>query len=50
MITGKRAFEGESFVSVAAAILEKEPEPIKTLQPMTEGSRPALAKCRRFGK
>ncbi|HKU25223.1 MAG TPA: serine/threonine-protein kinase, partial [Candidatus Sulfotelmatobacter sp.] len=35
MTTGKRAFEGKSAVSVAAAILEKEPEPIKTLQPMT---------------
>jgi eukaryotic-like serine/threonine-protein kinase len=30
MTTGKRAFEGKSLLSVAAAILEKEPEPIKT--------------------
>src|ERR1700758_2491482 len=35
MTTGKRAFEGTSAVSVAAAILEKEPEPIKTLQPLS---------------
>jgi len=39
MITGKRAFEGKSQLSVASAILEKEPEPIKTLQP---ASPPAL--------
>src|ERR1700691_185244 len=30
MISGKRAFEGKTAVSVMAAILEKEPEPIKT--------------------
>src|SRR5689334_23895499 len=35
MTTGRRAFGGKSAVSVAAAILEKEPEPIKILQPMT---------------
>jgi eukaryotic-like serine/threonine-protein kinase len=33
-ITGKRAFEGKSQISVASAILEKEPEPIKIAQPM----------------
>ncbi len=33
MITGRRAFEGKSQLSVASAILEKEPEPISTLQP-----------------
>jgi serine/threonine protein kinase/Tol biopolymer transport system component len=33
MATGKRAFEGKTMVSVAAAILEKEPEPITTIQP-----------------
>jgi hypothetical protein len=32
--TGKRAFEGKSNLSVASAILEKEPEPITTIQPM----------------
>src|SRR5215472_1159810 len=33
MVSGKRAFEGKTLVSVAAAILEKEPEPIRNLQP-----------------
>jgi serine/threonine protein kinase/Tol biopolymer transport system component len=33
MLTGKRAFEGKSQISVASAILEKEPEPITKLQP-----------------
>src|SRR6266478_4763641 len=35
MATGKRAFEGKSNLSVASAIIEKEPEPITTIQPMT---------------
>jgi eukaryotic-like serine/threonine-protein kinase len=34
MISGKRAFEGKTPVSVAAAILEKEPAPIRTFQPL----------------
>ena len=34
MVTGRRAFEGKSQISVASAILEKEPEPISTLQPL----------------
>jgi eukaryotic-like serine/threonine-protein kinase len=34
MITGKRAFEGKSQISVASAILEKEPEAITKVQPM----------------
>jgi serine/threonine protein kinase/Tol biopolymer transport system component len=34
MITGRRAFEGKSQLSVASAILEKEPEAITTVQPM----------------
>jgi len=34
MATGKRAFEGKSNLSVASAILEKEPEPITAIQPM----------------
>jgi serine/threonine protein kinase/Tol biopolymer transport system component len=34
MATGKRAFEGKSNLSVASAILEKEPEPLSTVQPM----------------
>src|SRR5260370_783115 len=35
MATGKRALEGESQASVIAAILEREPPPISSLQPMT---------------
>src|ERR1700733_10004734 len=35
MTTGKRPFEGKSQISVASAILEKEPEPISTAQPLT---------------
>ena len=35
MVTGKRAFEGKSQLSVASAILEKEPSPITTMKPMT---------------
>ena len=35
MATGKRAFEGKSQISVASAVLEKEPEPIGRVQPMT---------------
>ena len=39
MATGKRAFEGKSTISVASAILEKDPEPISKIQPT---SPPAL--------
>jgi serine/threonine protein kinase/Tol biopolymer transport system component len=42
MVTGKRAFEGKSQLSVASAILEKEPEPISAVKPMTP---PALDRC-----
>ena len=35
MTTGARPFEGKSQISVASAILEKEPEPISALQPLT---------------
>jgi len=34
MLTGKRAFEGTSAVSLIGAILEREPEPIATRQPL----------------
>jgi Tol biopolymer transport system component len=34
MLTGRRAFEGKSQLSVASAILEKEPEAVTTIQPM----------------
>ncbi len=39
MVTGKRAFEGKSQLSVVSAILEKDPVPIATLKP---GTPPAL--------
>jgi eukaryotic-like serine/threonine-protein kinase len=42
MVTGKRAFEGKSQLSVASAILEKEPQPISVAQPMTP---PALERA-----
>jgi len=46
MISGKRAFEGKTLVSVAASILEKEPEPIRTLQPLTPTSlERVIQKC-----
>ena len=35
MTTGKRAFEGKTTVSIAAAILEKEPAPVTTVQPLS---------------
>ncbi len=35
MLTGKRAFEGKSQLSVASAILEKEPAPISSVKPLT---------------
>ncbi len=34
MITGRRPFEGKSQLSVASAILEKDPEPVTRMQPM----------------
>ena len=39
MITGRRAFAGKSQISVMSAILEKEPEPVSSVQPMAS---PAL--------
>jgi eukaryotic-like serine/threonine-protein kinase len=35
MVAGCRAFPGRSQLSVVSAILEKDPEPINTLQPLT---------------
>ena len=35
MATSKRPFEGKSQISVASAILEKDPEPMRTLKPLT---------------
>jgi serine/threonine protein kinase len=46
MVTGKRAFEGRSQLSVASAILEQEPEPISVAKPMTPPALDhALKKC-----
>ena len=46
MVTGKRAFEGKSQLSVASAILEKEPEPISVAKPMTPPAlEHTLQKC-----
>src|SRR5579863_2413858 len=42
MLTGRHAFPGKSQLSVASAILEKDPEPISALQPMTP---PALERA-----
>jgi len=35
MLTGKRAFEGKSQLSVASAVLEKDPDSISGVQPLT---------------
>jgi len=46
MTTGKRAFEAESRVGLIAAILEHEPPPLTTLQPMTPAALDrAIKKC-----
>jgi Tol biopolymer transport system component len=46
MVTGKRAFEGKSQLSVASAILEKEPETISAAKPMTPPALEyAVKKC-----
>jgi serine/threonine protein kinase/Tol biopolymer transport system component len=38
MVTGKRAFEGRSQLSVASAILEKEPSSVSSLKPLAPRS------------
>jgi Tol biopolymer transport system component len=46
MLTGRRAFQGKTQLSVASAILEKEPEPIGALQPVTPPALDrAIRKC-----
>jgi eukaryotic-like serine/threonine-protein kinase len=46
MVTGKRAFDGKSQLSVASAILEKEPGPISATKPMTPPAlKHAVKKC-----
>ena len=44
MLTGKRAFEGESVASVIAAILEREPAPLTVAPPLERIVRRSLAK------
>lgn len=46
MLAGQRAFEGKSQLSVASAILEKDPPPISSLKPMTPPALDhAIKKC-----
>ena len=35
MVTGRRAFDGESRASLIAAIMEREPPPVSTVQPLS---------------
>ncbi len=35
MATGKKAFDGQTPISILSAILEKQPEPVRTLRPVT---------------
>jgi serine/threonine protein kinase len=44
MVTGKRAFEGQSAASVIAAILEREPVPLEAAHPLDRVLRRCLAK------
>lgn len=49
MVTGQRAFQGKSQISVMSAILERDPEPMCAIQPLTPAAldhviRRALAK------
>jgi len=46
MATGVRAFEGKNQLSVASAILEKDPEPIRKVQPLAPAALDRLvAQC-----
>src|SRR6267378_1871822 len=45
MVTGLRAFPGKSQISVASAILEKDPEPISALQPLTPPALDRAIRC-----
>src|SRR5262249_7924227 len=44
MLTGKRAFEGESAASVIASILEREPAPLTAAPPLERVVRRSLGK------
>ena len=46
MLTGQRAFQGKSQLTVASAILEKEPAPISSIKPLTPPALDhAVKKC-----
>jgi eukaryotic-like serine/threonine-protein kinase len=46
MLTGQRAFDGKSHLSVASVILEKEPTPLCSVKPMTPPAlEHAVKKC-----
>ena len=45
MVTGQRAFQGKSQLSVASAILEKEPVPIGSLKPLTPPALEHAVRC-----
>ena len=45
MLTGKKAFEGKSQLSVASDILEKEPEAIAKLKPLTPHPLDHVIRC-----
>jgi len=46
MVTGRRAFEGKSQLSVASAILEREPPAMRTVKPVTPAAlEHAVMKC-----
>jgi len=44
MVTGKRAFEGKTATSAMAAVMEREPVPISSVQPMTPPAFERLVK------
>jgi len=44
MLTGRRAFDGKSPASIMAAILEREPPPVSSLQPVTPPALDRLVK------
>jgi tRNA A-37 threonylcarbamoyl transferase component Bud32 len=44
MLTGRRAFEGQSTASIMAAILERQPTPLGELQPLTPSALDRLVR------
>src|SRR5262245_39447157 len=45
MVTGKKAFEGESKASLIAAILTSQPAPVTTIQPLTPPLERLVVRC-----